>query len=356
MSLPELNLQRPIFLLASERSGTNLLRSMLGAHSELAAPTPVHLLATFAPLLPLYDRADPDGMAQRLCADVARFLKFQIGSWTSNPTAEQLLDCLREPSLLGVLDAAYEVERRAIGASRIVIKENDLYRHADRLIMRFEKARFVYLVRDGRDVVASRLRSANHPGGPVEAARLWAEEQQQGLFLLCSPGVAQHVRLVHYEDLVSQPAAVLEDLCGFLDLPYQQGMLAYHEQQDVQRQAAMVKNWENIGLPVRPDSIGRFRQHFSSGRLRRVEAVAGCELKALGYPLVTQARKRRRFLGSATLAVRLITRVLGGARLSPGEMHRRRARLSNLTAIVHDLERDLETRWPRRFTGHREDA
>jgi len=33
----------PIFIMSSERSGSNLLRKMLGMHSELADPPPPHM-------------------------------------------------------------------------------------------------------------------------------------------------------------------------------------------------------------------------------------------------------------------------------------------------------------------------
>jgi len=38
---------KKIFLIGSERSGTNLLRVLLGNHSRISAPPPIHLLDLF---------------------------------------------------------------------------------------------------------------------------------------------------------------------------------------------------------------------------------------------------------------------------------------------------------------------
>ena len=55
MSTSGLLIERPIVLLASERSGGNLLRAILGSHSQIAAPSPVHFLINVDPLLPLVE-------------------------------------------------------------------------------------------------------------------------------------------------------------------------------------------------------------------------------------------------------------------------------------------------------------
>ena len=40
----------PVFIVGTERSGSNLLRVMLNASSELAVPHPPHVMRYFAPL------------------------------------------------------------------------------------------------------------------------------------------------------------------------------------------------------------------------------------------------------------------------------------------------------------------
>lgn len=40
---------KKIFLIGSERSGTNLLRVLLGNHSRISAPPPIHILDLLRP-------------------------------------------------------------------------------------------------------------------------------------------------------------------------------------------------------------------------------------------------------------------------------------------------------------------
>ena len=48
----------PILLLSSERSGSNLIRVMMGSHREVSAPASAQVIKTLVPLIALYGRVD----------------------------------------------------------------------------------------------------------------------------------------------------------------------------------------------------------------------------------------------------------------------------------------------------------
>jgi Sulfotransferase domain len=85
---------------------------------------------------------------------------------------------------------------------------------------------------------------------------------------------------VRYEALVSRPAKECEKLCSFLDLPYDDAMLRYHEGRERPKPGRSAKNaW----LRVTP-GLRDWRSEMPVQDLERFEAAAGDLLEELGYP------------------------------------------------------------------------
>src|SRR5687767_8625456 len=96
--------------------------------------------------------------------------------------------------------------------------------HVDQLAAIWPDARFVVLVRDGRDVALSVMGVPFGPNNAWAAARSWATAIRQGREAAKRyPGRVLELR---YEDLVSDPATWLVTTCNFLGLDYKDDMLA----------------------------------------------------------------------------------------------------------------------------------
>src|SRR5204862_393593 len=91
------------------------------------------------------------------------------------------------------------------------------------------EARFVHLIRDGRDVALARRKSSVDPPTPGRVARRWqqrierAREQAPRL---------RHYTEVRYEDLVLESEPTLRRICEFAELDFEPAMLDYHERAD----------------------------------------------------------------------------------------------------------------------------
>ncbi|MGB5808940.1 MAG: sulfotransferase [Polyangiales bacterium] len=344
-------IDRPIVLLASERSGGNLLRAILGSHSSVAAPTPVHLLIGFDPLLPMYGDFRDDRAFRRACDDVSSFFEYQIAGQADPPDAAGLFADARERSLVGLLDAAFDQLLRASGSTRIALKENEAFRYAHRLVRAYPGARFVYLVRDGRDAALSWLKSPNHLGGIAHIAETWRDEQRACLSLLCDPLLADSIHVVHYEDLVSNPQAVVRSLCEFTDLDFEEPMLDFHGRADVREQSAGVRDWENLAKPIMEQNFNKHQTELGWWRVQTFNQIARRELAALGYevPEPSSLHKvseqlwtvSRETLGLAGKAAR-------GRVPKATELLVRGKRRRNIERITTDLEEHQRPRWPRR--------
>lgn len=350
MNESALLLERPIVLLASERSGGNLLRAIVGSHSQIAAPSPVHFLVNIDPLLPLYGDLSKDAVFQEACEDVSRFFQHQIAGQAEPPTAAALFGCARERSLLGLMDAAFHLMMQTSDATRILLKENEAFGFAHRLANRYPDIRFVYLVRDGRDAALSWLKSPNHFGGMSHIARTWRDEQRACLSLLCDPNLADRIQVIHYEDLLSNPAKIVGSLCDFLGIQFEESMLDFHGRDEIREQSAGVRNWENLSKPIMEKNFNKHQSELGWWRVQTFNQIAHRELAALGYQVSepsTVHRVGNQALNVSKEAFALLLKAARGHVPKPAEVLARGKRRRNFGRIASELEARQRPRWPR---------
>jgi len=350
MSDGGLLIDRPIVLLASERSGGNLLRAVLGSHSQIIAPSPVHFLLNIDPLLPLYGDLSEDASFREACDHVSRFFEHQIAGLAEPPEGVAIFERARERSLVGLMDAAFHVIMRATGATRVLLKENEAFRYAHRLASRYPDIRFVYLVRDGRDAALSWLKSPNHFGGISHIARTWRDEQRACLSLLCDPSLTDRIQVVHYEDLVSDPRNVVESLCAFVEVDFEESMLEFHGRDEIREQSAGVRNWENLSKPIMGQNFNKHQKELGWWRVQTFNQIAHRELAALGYdvPKVSAIhRLGNQALNASREGIGLALKAARGRLPKPAEVLVRGKRRRNFGKIASELEARQRPRWPR---------
>ena len=81
----------PLFIVGTERSGSNLLRVILNSHPNIVIPHPPHIMRYFAPLEARYgDLSDPRNF-RRLVDDVLTLVKAHIHPWPWVPKADDII-------------------------------------------------------------------------------------------------------------------------------------------------------------------------------------------------------------------------------------------------------------------------
>lgn len=339
-------LQAPIFLLASERAGTNLVRVICGSHPAICAPSPPHLLMSFLPELPVYGDLEDDESFRRLCEHVTGVLDHKLTPWSASFTAEGLFEAVDERSFMALFDHVYDRERQETGAQRVFFKENETFEHVETLLACYPDARFVYLIRDGRDVLASWLRSPTHFGTLAEGAELWSSQQRKCIAAyrrLAAPGTGRAaVHALYYEDLVTRPEETVRALCDFLGEEFAPEMLEFYSRGTVVEQARSIENWRHLARPILEQHLKLYRKRLSRRQVRRFETIAFRELRVLGFdlenpvPRLVRARRTRGLLQKGWL---FLTKALRGRLMSWTEAQKRRRRVQALNRM--GLDRDL---------------
>jgi hypothetical protein len=199
---------QPIFLVGSERSGTTLLRLMLDHHPQLAWCNEFEYVV---------DLVASDGKWPEL-ADYYEWLEthriFQATKFAIVPDLDY-------PELVNsfLLQKLERTGKPFVGAT--------VHRHFDRLLHIWPDARFIHIIRDGRDVARSYI-DMGWAGNVWTGASGWIEAEQLWQELSTTIPPERRTDLI-YEDLIADPQKSLTRLCEFIGVPYDPQMLAYPE-------------------------------------------------------------------------------------------------------------------------------
>ncbi len=326
--------RRFAFLICSERSGSNLITGLMNGHPAISAPPPSHLFRLFVTNAANYGDLARDENWQVLLGDVADAFDAQLGSWNTRLGRDGLAALGLERSAVAPVAALYETEAAHDGASLVFVKENHTARFAADLAAAVPGCRFVYLVRDPRDVAASYLATDGIPGGVARAVEVWSADQADAAALRARPGMAGLVHALRYEDLLADTPGELARIAGFLGLPYEARMLEFHRDPRTRRNAARIDAWKNLSRPVQAGNLGKFRTGLTPDEIEYVELGCGAAMRALGYrpeivtdpPDAAQAARRIEALRPALRA--------GSYRVGTGgEFETRRRRLEVIETV-----------------------
>lgn len=279
----------PIFIIGTERSGTNLLRLMLNAHSAIAVPHPPHIMKFFASLEPLYGNLADDRNYQRLIADVCRMVELHTYPWEIKPDRVKVLSDSRERNLLNVYFEIYNQYLEHSGKCRWACKSTFMIEHVAEILRCYPDARFIFMVRDGRDVAVSAKKSIFNHFHVYYSALRWQREQRLGLSWQANLSPEQ-LLLLKYENLISDPDTVTRQLCDFLNEPFEEGMLEYHRSSEARKSGSLSVSWENTSKPVMAGNADKFRRFLTEAEILLFESIAFEELGELGYA-TTHPRK-----------------------------------------------------------------
>jgi len=280
----------PAFLFGMERSGTTLLSMMVGAHPEIAVPlATTGLWFDFHARLADYSNLCSGADIDRLVVDVLAHERIRL--WRTMLDAGRIRAAIR-PSDFGSVVAAFHAEyARAHGKSRwanIDIATLDNMHVADRW---FPNARFVHIVRDGRDVAISNQTMPYGAGNIAECAEAWKRRITISLRMGDILGPDRYLPF-RYESLILQPQTTLARICTFLGLPFHEDMLAYGETVDARVPADKQWLWPELKSPPQTSKVDRWRREMSENQRVVFEGIAADTLREMGYETYEQLPRR----------------------------------------------------------------
>ncbi len=273
-----------IQIIGTQRSGSNLLRVILDQSPQIASPHPPHILTTFVPLLPLYTIENQLDY-QLLLNDVVDFVEANPVPWDGvSLNRESLLEQSEEHSVFELNKLICREAAIQKGADYWCCKSMYNFMYAEDIEKVEPALKYVFLYRDGRDVAVSFKKAIVGEKNSYFLAKQWKRDQEACLDLATRLNENQFFSL-NYETLISQPEAIIQRLCEFLNIAYIPTMLDFHTSKESRITANAGEMWANLERPIMANNTGKFLKELSKEDLEIFEFVAGDTLKKLGYPL-----------------------------------------------------------------------
>ena len=287
------------FIVGVGRSGTTLLRLMLDAGSEIAIPPETHFFGS------LFDASARLRFTPRTALEAIRDDEHR--RWNDFGISEVDLRARFETiprfNTPDALRAFYSLYAEKQGKARWGDKTPDYIKRMRPIKRVLPEARFIHVIRDGRDVTLStnkRIEERGHrdPLPAKRSARRWRNRIQKAR--KDGPALGEYLE-IRYEDLVTDTEATLRKVCEFSDLTFEPQMLRYHETASDRLQEMAGAMPAKDGRPEREagerlkahalatkpptkERIEVWREGMSPSDQAEFEQVAGELLDDLGYP------------------------------------------------------------------------
>ncbi len=287
-----------VFIVGCPRSGTTLLRHIVSAHPRMVITPEAHWIPVW-----YQERRclTPDGMVTRaLIPELLTHPKFALFHLGREDLAKLVEKGARVP-YSSFITGIFDLYGKANGRLLVGNKTPDSVRRMGTLHALWPRARFVHLIRDGRDVALSLIDwpkiKSKKPGtfptwedDPVSTAALWWElnvRRGRDTGRSLGPELYHEVR---YESLVTRPDRECRELCKFLGVEFDEAMLRWNESDPIRaegsgslRSSDSAPGKPPAWQPTTP-SLRDWRKQMAAGDVKRFEAVASALLDELGYP------------------------------------------------------------------------
>jgi len=278
------------FIVGVGRSGTTLLRLMLDSHRDIAIPPETGFIPSLLDLRENDQNAVQDLFLNTLTGD-ARWNDFKI----SREDMKDAIASIKPFSAPEGIRSFYKLYAKRFNKTRYGDK-TPAYVSSMRMIGEaLPEARFIHLIRDGRDVALSLKRTWFSPGDSMEdLARYWSERIVEARKQ--AKDISYYLE-IRYEDLIWDTRDQLKKICDFIQLPFDEQMESYYKRSrsrldevcDVAENARVITKEQRlaqhplISFPPDKSRIGVYKHEMHLEEIRRFESIAGKLMSDLGY-------------------------------------------------------------------------
>lgn len=324
----------PIFAFGFERSGTTLLSAILDAHPLIAVP-----YSTSGFWSRYLQRNGCDG------DDVDRLA--YLDKLLAEPSLQRLNTRINSRALMNAI-SQFTADEIFVNFHRLYAKEkgkkffiNFEISIIDQMHIynkRFPSAKFIHLVRDGRDVALSHETMPYGNANVLFSAENWTKRVSCNL-KMGAMLKSDRYYIVRYEDILVEPQITLKKLCSFLKIDFSDDMLSFYDRVPGRIPTDRIWLWPQIGSPL--DRANAYRWRNAMPRYKRIifERRASALLDELGYerfdPLprsVPASLAEQWYFASGS---RLSRRLLGSFGYRPASQLERRAGAGRFVRAEH---------------------
>lgn len=315
---------KPLFITGLARSGTNLVARMLTVNKDVMVAIDAFLPlfralrnalvaqrskgefeGFFDPDFPLHDFYFDDGQIALMdflheglmdgltvYENERPLLMERVAARASDDSADLVpyLPALGEvKTYTGLFKSILEITARARDAwGRTWVGPKDVWviDFFPVLAREFPEAKFIIVLRDPRAIVASNQPAIGTTefGHPISYARHWRKFIALSIMYGKNELLKDRIKVVFYEDAVTDTEPVMKDVCRFLHIDFDSAMLDAGNFFDYPKGTVWRGNssFEN-NFRIDPSRAERWRKTLEPELVRMVDFVCGPEMKLAGY-------------------------------------------------------------------------
>lgn len=273
------------FIVGCQRSGTTLLRLILNSHSQIAIPEE----GTFwMPLLRRFRNRSNEHISRKELENILKYISknSQFKLWCMNPipVINEILSW-KQCTLRDLMEAFYKhyaiLQNKNIWGD----KTPSFFRMIPVLNKIFPEAKFIHVVRDGRDVFLSWRRMNSLMNNLSLCAIEWKYKVVKARKDLEKLPTNKWIE-IKYEDLVKNPENIVKKICEFLGIDYEKEMLLFY------RKSTKYIGKHHSGLifkPISKSSLEKYKRELSFKDIRKFELLTKDVLKLYKYEILTSS-------------------------------------------------------------------
>ncbi len=273
------HIEAPIFILGSGRNGSTLLNRILNEHGEIFIPPEQYFLGPSIVKFNLYNFLNWRDLAKIIVGELLPGSGTHYWHIQLDNLLEKVLKS--EKNLQKVIDIIFRhvdpLNKKLWGDTT---PSNT--RYLPEIFSLFPKARYIFLIRDGRDVVASYIQGNEKSYGELckfnNAMAHWKSTAGYYNWL----NKRTDVYLLKYERLVTSPEEELRKLSDYLKVDYTKEFFHYHEHFPDNRFYHGPEH-ANVLKPIFSDSVGNWEKSLSEEQQLICNEILKKELLSFGY-------------------------------------------------------------------------
>lgn len=291
--------KNPIFIIGNPRSGTTLIRLILTSHPEILIPPECGFVIWLKEKYADWSlcKNNNDYMVSMFLDDLFSCKKFD--TWLLDRAYINSQIVAKQPTdFADLCSIVYEAYGLSVGREFTVWgdKNNFYINHINEILALYRDARFLHIVRDGRDVACScrevMAGKSNSPYRPKlhtdisDLALEWSTNVMKVDLVMKSLPSAQTMT-IKYEDLVVDPQGILQRVCKWLDLKFEPLILSFYiKNKESNLEPELTMDWKKRTVqPISDQTIGRYKYELNRDEILEFESIASKALKSFSYDL-----------------------------------------------------------------------
>ena len=285
----------PIFIIGNPRSGTSMFRLMLTSHQNLAIAPESGFMLWWKNKYSDWSVEDNTDRLDEFISDLFTSRRFEY--WELKESEVKSFIKEQQPMKYSeLISLVYMLWAKKIDKEDAVWgdKNNYYLNHIPELNELYPDAKFIHIIRDGRDVATSYMKLSEiknkvhlAPNLPDEIAVIAKEWTSNISTILASLSRIENEKYteIRYEDLISNPELELKRICQFLNLVYDESMLGFNEynrKHNLEPKDYMSWKAETY-KKLNSDAVGKWKSILSLDQIAIFEKIAKEPLNRFNY-------------------------------------------------------------------------